>query len=163
MLTDLCPFFLKIKLVGRQEWLEMPQGIAVPPSVAATYPSPSPQSSPSGGSSALRARRAVTPTRSLPKEAETELGLNQDQDQDEPFIPINRPPMSPTPASRSSNNIPSSPCSPSPRSGRAMHLAMGIGMGAGVNGSLAGPGSPGKVKFGGLREVRERIRRELGE
>ncbi|KAL7424881.1 hypothetical protein Q5752_000567 [Cryptotrichosporon argae] len=73
LLTQLCPFFLVSKSVGRQDWLEMPPALAAPPSP--------------GGADASAAP-----------------------------------------------------------------------------GSLAGPASPGRVRrTGGLREVRERIRRELGE
>lgn len=88
MLADLCPFFVTVKLVGKHDWIEMPN-VQVP-------------SSPGSGLSATAAEVATSvlgsPTRS-------------------------------------------------PRTPRA----------------LAGPASPGRVQVGGLRAVRERIRRELGE
>ena len=41
---------------------------------------------------------------------------------------------------------------------------VGLGGAGGIGGAIAGPASPGRVRrVGGLREVRERIRRELGE
>lgn len=91
MLADLCPFFLAVKLVGKQEWIEMPS-VQMP-------------SSP--GSLGVAA-------------AET--------------------------AATMAANVLSSPTR-SPRTPRA----------------LSGPASPGRVQVGGLRAVRERIRRELGE
>ena len=57
----------------------------------------------------------------------------------------------------------------SPASANAMSalrddgVEVGLGLGQGL-GAMAGPASPGRVRrAGGLREVRERIRRELGE
>lgn len=48
--------------------------------------------------------------------------------------------------------------------GLGLGLGMGMGVGVGSGGAIAGPASPGRVRrVGGLREVRERIRRELGE
>jgi len=82
MLCELCPFFLTCKLVGKQEWLEMPPALTTPPSPGPAITS-SPQSSP-------RAKALASP-------------------------------------------------------------------------SLTGPASPGRVRVGGLQQVRERIRRELGE
>lgn len=85
LLTDLCPFFLTIKTIAKQEWLEMPSTLT------------SPACPPSPGSTTL------TPA----------------------------PPTPPV---------------------------------AKVRAELAGPASPGRVRrVGGLREVRERIRRELRE
>ena len=46
---------------------------------------------------------------------------------------------------------PSVPTSPSPKARSRL------------GGDLAGPASPGRVKRGGLMEVRERIRKELGD
>ncbi|EIW71689.1 hypothetical protein TREMEDRAFT_73385 [Tremella mesenterica DSM 1558] len=90
MLCELCPFFLTTKVIGRQDWLEMPSSTLCPPS----------------------------PSNNLDR-----VVLN--------------PPVTP-------------PGSPS-RSG-------------GKKAELAGPASLGRVRRqGGLREVRERIRRELGE
>ncbi|WVR08228.1 hypothetical protein IAU60_005275 [Kwoniella sp. DSM 27419] len=91
LLTELCPFFLKTRQIGRQEWLEMPSALAAPPSP---------------GSS----------------------------------VTIATPPIV--------SAVQGSPSTP----GRL------------VSGEIAGPASPGRVRrVGGLREVRERIRRELGE
>jgi hypothetical protein len=89
MLTKLCPFFLTIKTVARQDWIEMPAAVACQPSPG-TLPA------------------LASISTSSPKAG---------------------PPASPT------------------RSPRV---------------ALAGPASPGRVRrVGGLREVRERIRREL--
>jgi hypothetical protein len=46
---------------------------------------------------------------------------------------------------------PSIPTSPSPKARSRL------------GGEIAGPASPGRVRRGGLREVRERIRKELGD
>ncbi|WRT69500.1 uncharacterized protein IL334_006486 [Kwoniella shivajii] len=98
LLTELCPFFLTVKIIGKQEWLEMPSSVAAPPSP---------------GSSVTTAQPPFT---------------NQ--------------------VASSGRLAPPSPSTPS----RAAGL------------ELAGPASPGRVRrVGGLREVRERIRRELGE
>nr|ODN95510.1 hypothetical protein L204_04050 [Cryptococcus depauperatus CBS 7855] len=95
MLTELCPFFLTTKTIGRQEWLEMPSTAL---SVAPPSPNNSIVASPSTSSSLIR-------------------------------VP---------------GGSPSTPA----------RLKM----------ELAGPASPGRVRRqGGLREVRERIRQELGE
>jgi len=101
MITDLCPFFLTSKVVGKQEWLEMPASVAQPPS-------PSPTS----------------------------------------YIPSG--PAVTVPAF-SGTGGPSIPTSPSPKARSRL------------GGDLAGPASPGRLRRGGLREVRERIRKELGD
>jgi hypothetical protein len=101
MITDLCPFFLTSKTVGRQEWLEMPASVAAPPS-------------PSSGSYVPSGEKVVVPA----------------------FV---------------GTGGPSVPTSPSPKARSRL------------GGDLAGPASPGRVKRGGLREVRERIRKELGD
>lgn len=88
MLADLCPFFLAVRPVGRQEWIEMPS-VPMPPSPGSLAPT---------ATESVAASILSSPTRS-------------------------------------------------PRTPRA----------------LAGPASPGRVQVGGLRAVRERIRRELGE
>lgn len=103
MLTELCPFFLTSKVVGRQEWLEMPVEVAASPG------------------SMYHASRE--------KEREKEREVL-------PAFTGSGGPMSPSPKARSR-----------------------LGMG-----ELAGPASPGRVRrVGGLREVRERIRKELGD
>ncbi|OXG17342.1 hypothetical protein C366_03430 [Cryptococcus neoformans Tu401-1] len=97
MLTELCPFFLTNKTIGRQDWLEMPM-------TALSVAPPSPTTSTLASS----------------------------------------PSSSATPAARQTSSSPSTP-------GR-------------LKAELIGPASPGRVRRqGGLREVRERIRRELGE
>lgn len=97
MLTELCPFFLTNKTIGRQEWLEMPMTAL---SAAPTSPTTSTlTSSPSSGA---------------------------------------------TMVARQTSSSPSTPSR--------------------LKADLVGPASPGRVRRqGGLREVRERIRRELGE
>ncbi|OCF37113.1 hypothetical protein I316_01018 [Kwoniella heveanensis BCC8398] len=100
LLTQLCPFFLTTKKIGKQEWLEMPSSLTAPASP---------------GSST---------TTAVPPFAE------------------------PSPSVKAVMTSPSTPG----RSAGASDLA------------IAGPASPGRVRrVYGLREVRERIRRELGE
>ncbi|OCF77806.1 hypothetical protein I204_01807 [Kwoniella mangroviensis CBS 8886] len=95
LLTELCPFFLTIKQIGKQDWLEMPSTLAAPPSPGSTSTIAQPPS--------MNGGRLAPPSPSTP--------------------------------GRSSSSL-----------------------------ELAGPASPGRVRrVGGLREVRERIRRELGE
>ncbi|ORY34914.1 hypothetical protein BCR39DRAFT_515585 [Naematelia encephala] len=117
LLTELCPFFLTVKTIAKQEWLEMPSALAT----SACPPSPS-SSLVLGPSSGSGSGVRDVPISSSPRNVDGANGL------------INRlpePPSSPTPLS-------------TPK--------------------LAGPASPGRVRrVGGLREVRERIRRELGE
>ncbi|WVQ66482.1 uncharacterized protein L199_004663 [Kwoniella botswanensis] len=95
LLTGLCPFFLTIKQIGKQDWLEMPSTLAAPPSPGSSSTIAQPPS--------VNGGRLAPPSPSTPGRASTSV-------------------------------------------------------------ELAGPASPGRVRrVGGLREVRERIRRELGE
>lgn len=109
LLTELCPFFLTLKTIAKQDWLEMPAQVAQAPA------------SPTTGilSSARLGSNLTSPSRSNPR------GL----------------------------------ISPGIALGREVDVEAIAG-----NGAIAGPASPGRVRrVGGLREVRERIRRELGE
>ncbi|WVQ79404.1 hypothetical protein IAT38_001501 [Cryptococcus sp. DSM 104549] len=106
LLTELCPFFLTVKTVGKKEWLEMPAA------VLATAPP-----SPGTGSYTTSTSTATA-----------------------------------SPGSGSSS-VPRVPPGGSPSTPARLKEV-----------TLAGPASPGKVRRQyGLREVRERIRRELGE
>ncbi|WWC93011.1 uncharacterized protein L201_007975 [Kwoniella dendrophila CBS 6074] len=109
LLCQLCPFFLTVKQIGKQEWLEMPSA-----SLSTTPASPG-----SGSSSTITAQ----------------------------------PPIPPAPTSAAASVSGSKLAPPSPSTpGRSTEM------------KLAGPASPGRVRrVYGLREVRERIRRELGE
>lgn len=149
MLTELCPFFLTVKSVARKEWLEMPSAVAAAPaspgtSIASSRLMSALDSSPRS--------RIVTPTRML-------VGSTDD-------APLRLPeePGSPTPGSRKLPSL-APPLSPSKPSVSATRLAEVMQTPVNkVGGELAGPASPGRVRrVQGLREVRERIRRELGE
>ncbi|WWC95384.1 hypothetical protein V866_002246 [Kwoniella sp. B9012] len=95
LLTELCPFFLTIKRIGKQDWLEMPSTLAAPPSPGSSSTIAQPPS--------MNGGRLAPPSPSTPGRSPSSL-------------------------------------------------------------ELAGPASPGRVRrVGGLREVRERIRSELGE
>ncbi|WVQ75131.1 hypothetical protein IAR50_004740 [Cryptococcus sp. DSM 104548] len=100
MLTEICPFFLHIKTVGRQDWIEMPAAVVAP-----APPSPS-----------------------------ATAGLSA------------------SPSASSASALPARQLSASPSTPGRLKV------------ELAGPASPGKIRRqGGLREVRERIRRELDQ
>lgn len=121
LLTELCPFFLILKTIAKQDWLEMPPQVAQAPA------------SPSGSSlsSARLSANLFSPSRSSPK----------------------------------SHTLPPafSPNRGTPRIG-GVALSPLEDEEAVVGQAIAGPASPGRVRrVGGLREVRERIRRELGE
>jgi hypothetical protein len=138
LLTELCPFFLQLKVVARSEWLEMPPQVATIPA--------------SPGAGLLASSASLTP-------GSLSSGL--------PRLPPmpDSPTRTPrTPRSNKSGEAPRTPVTP----GRAAQLAAmhfgGVSPGTSAGGAIAGPASPGRVRrAGGLREVRERIRRELGE
>ena len=159
MLTELCPFFLTVKTVARKEWLEMPAAVAATPAspgtsqasarlMSALESSPRSVSSPS------------TPTKVTPSAAD---GLSRLPEQPGSPTPGSRklsfglaPPLSPsgniTTTDRGEDSLAPPPAFSMPHTPvRRM-------------GEIAGPASPGRVRrVGGLREVRERIRRALGE
>ena len=170
MLAELCPFFLNLKVVAKQEWMEMPSaalatcptspgsGLAMVMTMSPkSYPSPSarrppaPPASPTPGS-----RRTVREPVSPSPSGRTTMPPRS------PTSPIMRVPdraTSPSPIGRGPR-IPLPPASPT------LHKSPRILSSPTFGGrtQLAGPASPGRVKrFGGLRQVRERIRRELGE
>lgn len=83
-------------------------------------------------------------------------------------IQVAQPPSSPSGSALSSAKLASNLFSPSRSSPRGLQASPGSvevdAVVAGGNGSIAGPASPGRVRrVGGLREVREKIRKALGE
>ena len=173
MLTELCPFFLTVKVVARQDWLEMPSAFLAtcPTSPGA---SSTPRMSPinySGPSSKTKYRIPPMPTSPSPGSRMTIVPRS-------PSSPSSRErdATSPTPSGRGRMAPPSTPPSVSlrrtmeprepvsPTFGRSPKLLSSPGMDRARMEALAGPASPGRVRRGGgLRAVRERIRRELGE
>ena len=151
MLTELCPFFLTIKTVARKEWLEMPSAVAAAP--------PSPGAS--SASSRLMEALGVSP-----RSGQTTPRKISSSSPADGLARLPEAPGSPTPGSRRVSlglGPPISPSKPPQWSGRDEDDSM-PSTPARRLGEIAGPASPGRVKrVGGLRDVRERIRRALGE
>ena len=152
MLADLCPFFLTIKTVARKEWLEMPAEVIK-------------AASPGTAVSSHRLMTALSPSPS-PAGQRLNSALGMPDGAMNPTTPgtskgsLLEPPSSPTPGaprlssthgatlSPAAEFTPQTQCSPVRTPSRTP--------------VLSGPASPGRVRrAGGLREVRERIRREL--